>query len=98
MIQLSDLHEGSLLYNLKTRYENSKIYTYTVRPSLPPSPAFALLASILVPLPCLFFLIACTDVPFFILAVFCSDTLLLVFVHSLVLKLACVFFHSLLLT
>eukprot|EP00055_Hartaetosiga_balthica_P010944 m.48331 g.48331 ORF g.48331 m.48331 type:complete len:1511 (+) comp7391_c0_seq1:148-4680(+) len=29
MIQLQDLHEGSLLYNLKLRYDNDNIYTYT---------------------------------------------------------------------
>ena len=29
MIQLQDLHEGSLLYNLQLRYAESKIYTYT---------------------------------------------------------------------
>ncbi|XP_006816618.1 unconventional myosin-VIIa-like, partial [Saccoglossus kowalevskii] len=29
MIQLRDLHEGSLLMNLKQRYEKSQIYTYT---------------------------------------------------------------------
>ena len=29
MIQLQDLHEGSLLFNLQIRYAESKIYTYT---------------------------------------------------------------------
>ena len=30
MIDLQDLHEGSLLYNIRLRYTQSKIYTYTV--------------------------------------------------------------------
>ena len=30
MIQLQDLHEGSLLHNLRLRYVGKKIYTYTV--------------------------------------------------------------------
>ena len=30
MIQLQDLHEGSLLFNLQLRYAEAKIYTYTV--------------------------------------------------------------------
>ena len=30
MIQLQDLHEGSLLYNLQLRYAENKIYTFTV--------------------------------------------------------------------
>ena len=29
MIQLQDLHEGSLLYNIALRYQKKKIYTYT---------------------------------------------------------------------
>lgn len=29
MIQLQDLHEGSLLYNLAIRYKTQKIYTFT---------------------------------------------------------------------
>jgi len=29
MIQLQDLHEGSLLYNLRLRYLESNMYTYT---------------------------------------------------------------------
>ncbi|XP_022092441.1 unconventional myosin-XV-like [Acanthaster planci] len=29
MIQLRDLHEGSILFNLKTRYDKGLIYTYT---------------------------------------------------------------------
>ena len=36
MIQLQDLHEGSLLHNLHLRYLQKKIYTYTVC-SLSPS-------------------------------------------------------------
>ena len=31
MIQLQNLHEGSLLHNLHLRYQQRKIYTYTVR-------------------------------------------------------------------
>ena len=30
MIQLQDLHEGSLLYNLALRYREKHIYTFTV--------------------------------------------------------------------
>ncbi len=31
MINLQDLHEGSLLFNLALRYQNNTIYTFTVR-------------------------------------------------------------------